>query len=92
MIFQNGIESTDEEEERRSQEEEPEVEGEGQVLEGFHHLLPTPCLVRDESYQFRCLALDYEMIAVGASARSDRNRLASVGIVDIDGVPVYEAY
>ena len=56
------------------------------------HLLPTPYLVRCESYQYNCLALDCEMVVVEASIRSERTRTASVGIVDINGVSVYEVY
>ena len=62
----------------RSQEDSPERP----------HLLPTPYVLRD-SYDY--VAIDCEMIAVEASLRSEKQRLASVGIVDNDGVPVYDA-
>ena len=77
---------------RRNQKREKDASGWEEDSSARLHLLPTPCLVREESYQYRCVALDCKMIAVEATIRSDRNLLASVGIMDIDGVPLYEAY
>ena len=49
-------------------------------------------LVRGESYQYECFALNCKMVVFEVSIPSERTRLASVGIVDINGVPVYEVY
>ena len=77
---------------RRRNQKKREKAGSREDSSQRSHLLPTPYLEHDESYEYRCLALDCEMIAVQASVSSDRTRLASVGIVDINGVPLYEVY
>ena len=40
-----------------------------------------------KSYQYRCLALNCKMVVAEVSVGSERTSLASVGIMDIDGIP-----
>ena len=56
------------------------------------HLLLTPCLPRPDSYEYDCIAIDCKMVVVEASIPSEKVRIASVGIVDKNGVPVYNVY
>ena len=77
---------------RRRNQKKREKAGSGEDSSERSHLLPMPYLVHVKSNQYRCLALDCEMVVVEVSVHSERTCLASVGIVDIDGVPLYEVY
>ena len=64
----------------RSREDSPERQ----------HLLPPPCSPLLPKYD--CVAIDCEMVVVEASIPSEKLRVASVGIVDKNGVRVYDVY
>ena len=53
------------------------------------YLLPTPCVPR---VRYDYVAIDCEKIVVEARIPSEKERVASVSIVDKNGVPVYDVF
>ena len=61
---------------------------------GRPHLLPTPLSPSPSPpvYLYDCVTIDCEMVVVEASTPSEKLRITSVGIVNMNGVPVYDVY